>query len=678
MPSMTTSALMLAACMATTWAARDAQGSAAEPFNWTGRNGSADETAYSPMARINTRNVNRLGLAWALDLPGERTLQATPLAIDGILYFTGSYSAVYAVDAVTGKMLWRHDPEVWKHNPLKMHFSLPVNRGVAYADGRIFAATLDGRLLALDAQTGRELWTVPTVSADSMQTINGAPRAFNGKVVIGNAGSDFGARGYVSAFDAVTGRQLWRFYTAPGTPEQNEGDPTMQRAAETWNGDYWKTGTGAAVWDNITFDHDLNRIYVGTGNGPYDSKEPASKKADHLYVASIVALDADTGAYLWHYQTTPRDAWDFDATQQMTLADIIVAGVHRKVLIQAPKNGFLYVLDRQDGRLISAQKTGKVNWADRIDLATGRPVEGTGAHYGTGETTIWPGPLGSHSVQTMSFSPKTRLIYLPYMKLGVRYSRSAVDENGLVLGDLSISSVDGDPARAGGILLAWDPATQKARWSAPLATIWNGGTLATGGGLVFHGTADGILTAYDASAGRPLWRFNAGLGINAAPLSYSVDGRQYVSVLVGYGGSSAIWGMNVGWKFNAQPRRLLTFALGGSATLPPTQGPDLSVNALDDPALQLDAADVKAGHALFLQCAICHGLNLISTGSPAPDLRESAIALRRESLWTVLHDGTLLPLGMPRFEALTETEVRQIHAYIRAGARAAKSGAEPR
>ena len=307
-------------------AAAHASDAAAEPFNWSAHDGATDETAYSPMGLIDGKNVNRLGLVWSLDLPGERSLQATPLAIDRVLYFTGSYSAVYAVDAHTGKLLWKHDPEIWRQDPAKMHFTLPVNRGVAYSDGRIFAGTIDGRLLALDARTGRRLWSVQTVSADSMQTITGAPRAYKGKVIIGNGGSDFGARGYVTAFDAASGRQLWRFYTAPGTPQENAGDPAMERAAATWSGEYWKTGTGGTVWDSITFDEELNRIYIGTGNGPYDANEPNAGRSDHLYVASIVALDADTGKYLWHYQTTPRDAWDFDATQQMILADLVIRG----------------------------------------------------------------------------------------------------------------------------------------------------------------------------------------------------------------------------------------------------------------------------------------------------------------------------------------------------------------
>lgn len=642
-----------------------------ESFNWRNHNGDSDETAYSPMSAISTRNVRRLGLIWSLDLPGEETLQATPLAIDGVLYFTGSYSTVYAVDGRSGELLWKYDPEVWKHAPDKMHVALPVNRGVAYGDGRVFVATLDGRLIALKATTGHELWTVLTVPADSMQTITGAPRVFRGKVIIGNGGSDFGQRGYVTAYDSMSGRQLWRFFTAPGTPQENAGDPVMERAAATWRGEYWKSGTGGGVWDNITFDQALDRIYIGTGNGPFDLKGTATEQAVHLYMASIIALDAETGRYIWHYQTTPGDVWDFDATQQMTLADLVIDGQKREVLLQAPKNGFFYVIDRRLGKLISAEKTGKVNWAERVDLTTGRPVEAINTHFVSGAVDVWPGPLGSHSVQSMSFSPKTGLVYLPYMPLGVRYTKNVTNTRGVIRGDLEFSPLGGDASHAKGALLAWDPVQQKARWSVDLGTIWNGGTLATAGDLVFQGTADGCFAAYDAVHGQRLWQFNAQLGINAAPISYSVRDTQYVSVLVGYGGSAAIWGMNAGWKFHAQPRRLLTFALDGKAALPPTPGPDMSVKALDDRSLRIDAADVDAGHALYMRCAFCHGLNLQSTGSPGPDLRESAIALQPQELLSLLHDGTLLAQGMPRFDTLTEKEVTQIYAYIRAEAREA-------
>jgi quinohemoprotein ethanol dehydrogenase len=641
--------------------------------DWSGHGGDADETNFSRLDQIDTGDIKRLGLAWSLDLPGEASLEATPVAVGGVIYFTGSYGKVYAIDGVRGKPLWTYDPEIWKHNPAKMHLSFAANRGVAYADGRIFSATLDGRLLALDARTGKRLWEVETTPASSLQYITGAPRAFRGKVIIGNGGADFGARGYVTAYDAATGRRLWRFYLVPGSPAENRGDPAMERAAATWTGSYWKTGTGGGAWDGMTFDAKLGRIYIGTGNAaPDDPRVRSPGGGDNLYTASIVALDADTGRYVWHYQINPRDSWDYDCTQQMTLAELTIGGRPRDVVMQAPKNGFFYVLDRRTGKLISAEKIGKVTWADHIDLATGRPVEAKGIRYETGETTLWPNPTGAHNWQAMSFDPKTGLVYIPYMQNGVHYYQGEPRPGDVMVGGLSIGSARTDPEDGKGALLAWDPVAQARRWKVQHDVIWNGGALSTAGGLVFQGGGDGFVSAYDAADGRQVWRFDAGLGIIAPPISYAAQGKQYVSVLVGYGGAASIGSdvMNIGWKWGA-PRRLLTFALGGTAALPPSAPRDIAVHALDDPGLELSPADVAAGGRLFMQCILCHGRDAVSAGAPAPDLRESQIALHADSLWTVLHDGALLQQGMPRFETLSRAEVDQIYAYIRARARAA-------
>jgi quinohemoprotein ethanol dehydrogenase len=640
--------------------------------DWPSHGGGSDESCFSQLDQIKVSNIGRLGLAWSVNLPGEVTLEAAPLAVNGTLYFTGSYAAVYAVNGVTGKLLWKYDPETWKHNPAKMHFSFAANRGAAYDHGRIFSGTLDGRLVALDAGTGALLWSVQTVPELGVKTITGAPRTFNGKVIIGNGGADFGERGYVTAYEAATGRQLWRFYTTPGSPEENRGDAAMERAAATWSGEYWKTGTGGGVWDSITFDQKLNRIYLGTGNaGPYDAALRSPGGGDNLYTASIVALDADTGQYVWHYQVNPRDAWDFDSTAQMTLADLVIDGIRREVLMQAPKNGFFYVLDRQTGQLISAEKTGKVTWAERIDTSTGRPVEAKDIRYETGDSIVWPGPVGGHNWQSMSFSPSTGLVYIPYIQLGARFSRGAPPPDAISIGGLSIGWAPADSEDGKGALLAWDPVSQRPRWQVPLQTPWNGGVLATAGGLIFQGTADGYFAAYDATTGQRLWRFNAGLGIIAPPISYSVHGRQYVSVLVGYGGSASIAGnvMNVGWKYGVQPRLLLSFRVDGKSVLPPSAPPDRTVKAIDDPSLEIPASDVTAGRELYGACAVCHGRYLASAGGPAPDLRESPIALNPDSFWAVLHDGVLIQRGMPRFETFTHEQVMQIYSYIRAGAR---------
>jgi quinohemoprotein ethanol dehydrogenase len=640
--------------------------------DWPNHGGGVDESGYSQLDQIKSSNVERLGLAWSLPLLDEVTLEATPLAVDGVLFFTGSYATVYAVEGATGKLLWNYDPQTWKHNPAKMHYSFGVNRGAAYADGRVFAAALDGRLFALDAKTGELLWTVQTVDAHSMETVTGAPRTFNDKVIIGTSGGDFGMRGYVTAYEAATGRQAWRFYTVPGRPEQNKGDPAMERAAATWSGEYWNVGTGGTVWNGITFDPELNRLYVGTGNGgPYDVAQRSPGDGDNLYLASIVALDADTGKYVWHYQVNPREAWDFKATPNIVMATLPIEGKRRKVLLQSPTNGFFYVLDRVTGKLISAEKTGKVTWAKRIDLASGRPVEAPNIRYETGDVTIWPSPIGSHNWQAMSFSPRTGLVYIPYMQVGARFSKGPAWPGAVTIGGLSIGWAFADAEDGKGALLAWDPVRQSSRWKVPLDTIWNGGTLATAGDLVFQGTADGYFSAYDASSGQRRWRFNAGLGIIAAPISFTARDKQYVSVLVGYGGSAAIGSniMHVGWRYGAQPRQLLTFALDGKASLPPSPPPDMRVKAVDDPAIQIRESDVAAGRGLFLACAVCHGRELVAAGGPAPDLRESHLALNPESFWSVVHDGALLARGMPRFDTLTREQVMQIYAYIRAGAR---------
>jgi quinohemoprotein ethanol dehydrogenase len=644
--------------------------------NWASHAGGTDESGYSRLEQINKSSIARLKLAWSLDLPGEGSLEAIPLAIDGVLYFTGSYAVVYAVDATNGRLRWKYDPEVWKHNPAKMRYSFAINRGVAYADGRVFAAALDGRLFALDARTGRVLWSVQTVSPESTQIVSGAPRTFDGKVIIGNNGADVGARGYATAYWAATGKLAWRFYTAPGSPKENAGDAAMQRAAATWTGEYWKTGTGGAVWDNITYDAELNRVYLGTGNaGPWDPAVRSPGGGDNLYTSSIVALDATTGQYVWHYQINPRDSWDYDATQQMTLAWLSIDGRSRKVLMQAPKNGFFYVIDRLSGKLISAEKLGKVTWAERIDVNSGRPVEVAGIRYESGETTIWPSPLGAHSWQSMSYSAQTGLVYLPYMQLGARFARSS---NGMAsYAGLNIQQVSTDTEDGKAKLIAWDPVHRRKAWEMPEEGFWNGGTLATAGALVFQGDALGHFSAYDAQTGTQLWRFNAGLGISAAPMSFQVRGKQYIAILVGYAGSAGAGGalMNVGWKFGVQPKRLLVFALDGRAVLPPLTPRDLTVNAVDDESIHTEQTDVDAGHTLYGRCFFCHGRDLVASGGFAPDLRESPAALDPQTLWAIVHDGALMQYGMPRFEMLTRDQVRQIYAYIRSGARAVKKGA---
>lgn len=640
--------------------------------DWELHDGGSDGAAYSALRGIGQDNVAALGLAWSLDLPGERTLEGTPLAIDGILYVTGSLSKVYAVDGATGRLLWSFDPEVSQHMPDHMQYIMGVNRGAAYADGRLFVGTIDGRLIALNAKSGALLWSAETVTAESRHTITGAPAIVNGKVLIGNGGADYGERGYVSAYDAVTGKQIWRFHTTPGSPAENAGNQALQMAARTWTGEYWKTGTGGTVWHGMNYDPEYNRVYIGTGNAtPYDPAVRSPGGGDNLFLASIVALDADSGRYVWHYQVNPREAWDFKATANIVTATIDVAGQPRKVLMQAPTNGFFYVIDRDDGKLLSAGKTTKVTWADRIDLVTGRPVEVPNIRYETGSSAFWPSPFGSHNWQTMAYSPATGLAYIPIMHLGARYDKSADSGSGTKAGGIRVTLGLEDEDEGTGSLVAWDVRAQTPRWRVKYDSPWNGGTMATAGGLVFQGTGDGLFIAYDAGDGHKLWQFDAGLGIVGAPIMFETRGKQYVSILVGYGGAPAtISQMNRGWKFGRQPRRLLTFALNGNAILPPTLPRDFTLVPVDDAALTIDPKLAADGAGLYAaHCALCHGMDLKSDGSNGPDLRESAATLDRDAVFSVVKDGVLAANGMPRFRRFDGADIDRLYMYIRAGAR---------
>jgi len=647
--------------------------------DWTAVGGSADEASYSRLSQISADNVGKLGLAWSMDLPDEVTLESTPLEVGGTIYVAGGHAAVYAVDAVSGKLKWKYDPQTWKRRPDKLNFG--ANRGLAYEDGRIFVAENDGRVDALDARSGAVLWSadsVPEGPGYQFNNSSGAPRTMNGKVIIGGAGADAGGRGFVTAFDAKTGKLLWRFFTVPGTAEQNKGDAAMEAAAKTWGPDFAKhTGGGGTVWNGMTFDPETNRIYIGAGNaGGYDPtiRDPGSK-GDNLYTSSIVALDANTGKYVWHYQENPRDSWDYKATPNMVMATLNIDGKPKKVLMHAPTNGFFYVLDRETGKLINEPKaTTFQNWAKGIDFQTGRPIENADIRYEKGRTEIWPGTIGGHNWQAMSYSPKTGLVYIPVHQVGALFSRNLADQtdDAVNIMGLVVKPIVKQPGDGRGYLVAWDPVTQKEAWRVQHDYVWNGGTAATAGGLVFQGTADGYFKAYDAKDGKELWSFDAGLGIIAAPMSYSVGGKQYVSILVGWGGTSAAMSgvLDVGWKYGAQTRRLLTFALDGKAALPKEPGRDMKVNALDDPALVLNEADVMAGKGLSLACMSCHGAGFRGAGAPGPDLRESGIALRLDTFTQMLRQGRL-ERGMPQFGWMTDTQIRQVHAYLRARAREA-------
>jgi PQQ-dependent dehydrogenase (methanol/ethanol family) len=645
--------------------------------NWLTHGRDYAETRHSPLKRIDTGNVQRLGLAWYADLDTDRGQEATPLIVDGVIYTSSSWSNVYAFDARTGRRLWKYDARVPGGTAVKGCCDV-VNRGVAYQDGRIYVGTFDGRLVALDAKQGAEIWSVQTTDPAKPYTITGAPRVVKGKVFIGNGGAEFGVRGYVSAYDARTGALIWRFYTVPGDPSQPFESPALAMAAKTWTGEWWRGGGGGTVWDSMAYDPELDLLYIGVGNGsPWNQKLRSPDGGDNLFLSSIVALRPDTGEYVWHYQTTPGEMWDYTATQHIVLADLVLDGVKRPVLMQAPKNGFFYVLDRRDGRLISAAAYASINWATGIDMKTGRPIENPESRYSkTGKAWVaMPGPLGAHNWQPTSFDPKTGLVFIPSFELGFAYVpdpdfvRSNLSVN---LGvDLTAASLPQEKAvkqqilrSVRGHLLAWDPVQQRKVWDVEHPAAWNGGVLSTDGGLVFQGDAGGHLNAYAAASGAKLWSHPTQIGIVAPPVTYTVDGDQYVLVVAGWGGVFPLLTGEIAHKGSvpAANGRLLAFKLGGRTRLPAT-------GAAARPVPQVtpfgDAATLTRGKAVYHRyCGGCHGDAAVS-GGVLPDLRESASSASGTAWATIVRDGALTARGMVAFGAeVSPEDAEAIRAYV--------------
>ena len=635
---------------------------------WLSHGRTYAEQRFSPLKQIDASNVRSLGLAWYMDLDNTRGLEATPLFHDGVIYTSMSWSRVIAVDAASGKELWRYDPDVAK---VKARTSCcdAVNRGVALWGDKVYVGTLDGRLIALDAKTGKAIWSQQTTDPAKPYSITGAPRVVKGKVIIGNGGAEYGVRGFVSAYDADTGKLAWRFYTVPGDPALPYEHPELREAAKTWQGDqYWKLGGGGTVWDSMAYDPELDLLYVGTGNGsPWNREVRSPGGGDNLYLSSILAIRPDTGKLAWHYQVTPGDSWDFTATQQITLAELNIDGKPRKVLMQAPKNGFFYVLDRTNGKLISAEKFGKVTWAEKVDLATGRPVEAPGVRYEKEPIVMWPSPFGAHNWHSMSFNPGTGLVYIPYQEVPGVYRNEGKDfvtRKAFNTAAGFADATDVPAAVVSGALLAWDPVKQKAAWKVPYPTHWNGGTLSTAGNLVFQGTAAGQMHAYSADKGEALWQFEAQSGIVAAPMSFELAGRQYVAIMAGWGGVATLTGgesMNLPGMKNRS--RLLVFALDGKAQLPPPAPAPAKVERVPQPVTAAPE-QVQAGKQLYGQfCSVCHGMGTIS-GGLIPDLRQSSDATR-EHFQQIVLQGALKPLGMPSFDdSLKPEEVEQIKLYV--------------
>ncbi len=647
-----------------------------EPGNWMSHGRTYSEQRYSPLAGINEDNIEELGLAWSFDLNTQRGIEATSIVVDGVMYMTSAWSIVHALDARSGEPLWTFDPRVAKEKAKHTCCDV-VNRGVAVWQGQVFFGALDGRLFALDAATGKVNWEVATLDASLPYTITGAPRVVKDKVLIGNGGAEFGVRGFISAYNVNDGSLAWRFYTVPGNPELGFESDALEMAAKTWNGKWWELGGGGGtVWDSMAYDPELDLLYFGVGNGtPWNQQIRSPGGGDNLFLSSIVAVRPDTGEYVWHYQTTPGETWDYTATQHIILADLKLDGETRKVLMQAPKNGFFYVLDRTDGELLSAENYIDITWATHVDMETGRPVEVPGARYEDEPFLMFPSYLGGHNWHSMSYSPDTGLVYIPVLDIPANYGQPddfkynpGVANTGThgIVGSLPDAQAEREAMRAlvQGRLVAWDPVAQKEAWRVEHKGPWNGGALSTAGNLVFQGTANGEFVAFAADSGEQLWAFPTQTGVVAAPTTFEIDGEQYVSINVGWGGAFAlVFGEFVQSDSLPAVNRVLTFKLGADGSLPPVKWKPAVV--FNPPALNASEATLQEGFGAYQDiCMGCHGLNAVS-GLTIPDLRGSAYLWDPRGWDEVVLGGKLRDRGMASFsDNVTPEQSAAIRAYV--------------
>ncbi len=642
--------------------------------NWLMYGRTYEDHRFSPLNQINEKSIGKLGLAWSQEMGTTRGLEATPLVQDGILYTSSAWSMVHAIDARTGKTIWTYDPKVPRARAYFICCDV-VNRGVALYRGKVYVGTLDGRLIALDQATGKPVWDVSTADSAKPYAITSAPRIAGGKVVIGNAGAEYGVRGYISAFDAQTGKMAWRFYTVPGDPAKGYESKAMEAAAKTWKGEWWKVGGGGTAWEGIVYDPALDLLYFGTGNPTAWYRDLRGGTSDNLYTATILAVRAKTGELAWHFQNTPGDNWDFDSTQPLVQADLMIGGRTRMVIMQANKNGFFYVLDRATGEFISGKPfVSGITWAKGLDPKTGRPIEEPDASK---PAIISPAPDGAHNWNPMAFNPTTGLVYFP-AKTGTQ-SLHVPDTNWKYNPDTS--NLGRAPGYEGplrdkmkampspvGELLAWNPVTQRAAWRAKYPVAVGGGVLATAGNLVFQGRADGILAAYRATDGKQVWSFDAKTGIMAPPVTYSIGGVQYLSVLAGWGGPDGL-GNDPSWG-PAKPGygRLLTFTLGGNAAFNPPAFGHKTPPPMPAITVNVSPEVVHQGKLLYGDnCAGCHGGNVIA--GPLPDLRYAS-KQTLEGIQGIVLGGTRASMGMPSFaKILNPAQVKAIQAYIVSRAR---------
>ena len=619
-----------------------------EPEQWMTYGGTYDEKRHSTLDQITTDNVGQLGLAWFADLNTNRGQQSTPLVIDGVIYVTEAWSKVNAFDARTGELLWHFDPEVPGEWGGKGCCDV-VNRGAAAWNGKIYVSTYDGRVVAIDAETGEQVWETVHVDQTRNYSSTGAPRVANGKVFIGTAGAEYNFRGWVSALDAETGELVWRFYTVPGNPELGFENDTMAMAAETWTGEWWEYGGGGSTWDSMTYNPETNMLYFGVGNGsPWNPLVRSPDGGDNLFTISIVAVDADTGEYLWHYQQIPWEEWDYDAVQQLVVADLEVDDQERKVLMQTTKSGYYYMVDAWTGELIRANNFVPVNWTSGYDMETGRPIINEAAQYTKRDTAtiIQPGPQGAKNWHPMSYNPDTGLLYIPAQENSMAFTNAPDAMVGAFA--LGVNWTGGEhayddpdntiPQESRTRLVAWDPIAAEEVWA--IEDIPSGGTLTTAGGLLFKGNGGAQqFAAYDATNGELLWSADTQATAAAGAVTYMLDGEQYLAHVVG--------GSVQGGYYAPTYSRLLVYKLGGDATLPPKV--EFTQRPFAPPEETASADVVAAGQVAYGEsCAMCHGDGGTNRGM-FPDLRRSPLLHSQEGFDAVVLDGLLSGNGMVSF-----------------------------
>lgn len=637
--------------------------------DWLSSGRTYSEQRFSPLKSLTADNVGRLGLAWFADFDTRRGQESTPIEVDGVIYVTTAWSKLGAFDARTGKPLWSYDPQVPREWAVNACCDV-VNRGVAVWNGKVYLGTVDARLIALDAGTGRVLWTSRVGDTESHLSITGAPRVAKGKVLIGEAGNEYEQRGFMSAYDAETGKLDWRWYVVPGDPAKGFENPQMAAAAKTWGGSWWQKGGGGGPWDAITYDPQTDLVLIGTGNGAPWAERDAQQAHDNLYISSIVALHLDSGAYAWHYQTTPHDRYDFDSTQQITIADLMIGGVSRHVAMQANKNGLFYVLDVSTGRLLSAKTfVPGVNWTTGVEMKTGRPVLSAAANYertGKGFITS-PGPFGAHNWHPMSFSPATGLVYIPASQNDFAFVAIKGDDNPMgqkwnvsMTAGVALYQRAHQQPRDEGFVLAWDPVQRREAWRIPVGNSRSGGTLVTAGGLLFTSLPLAKeFRAYSATDGKLLWRTSAQTGVMAGAITYQIDDEQYVAVVAG---GNANPGGNANY-YSPNYSRLLVYKLGGTAVLPPTVPPPVQV--LNPPPAFGSQAQVAHGGQLYDRfCGTCHGAEVQSSGM-FPDLRYSGAVQNADAFQAIVLKGALKQNGMVSFKAaVSPGDAEDLRAYI--------------